>query len=207
VLKLLDQFVMLVWIFTLKILVTTYKMFLNEQKARARLESEKNLANRFSASGFSVVEKKLEPQIVEKEIKLPGNIESRGNLTKEDRTVIAIRSRTGENQKSLAREFGVTQANVGVIERGKTQGIDEEKVNKVINEVKDRALNRLMASLGLLDDDKLSGCSAKDLSIIASNMGRVVEKVSPKTDAPDNINFIIYSPELKKEKAYEVVEV
>ncbi len=182
-------------------------MFLDEQSARARLESDKNLANRFRASGFSVVENKPEIKLIEKEIKLPGNIEKRGNLSKAERTEIAIRSRTGENQLHIAREFGITQANVGVIERGKAKGIDEDKVQRIINNVKDRALDRLMASLGLLDDDKLSGCSAKDLSIIASNMGRVVEKVTPKTEAPDNINFIIYSPELKQEKAYDVVEI
>jgi len=193
-------------------------MFLNDEQARARLESDKNLANRFRSSGFSVEEKprlrvnSLEetvelPKITEVPIKLPGNIEKRGNLSRDERNVIAIRARTGETQSSLAREFGITQANVGVIERGKAKGIDEAKVEQVINQVKDRALDRLMASLGLLDDDKLSGCSAKDLSIIASNMGRVVEKVTPKTEAPDNINFIIYSPELKQEKAYDVVEI
>jgi hypothetical protein len=64
-----------------------------------------------------------------------------------------------------------------------------------------------MASLGLLTDDKLTGCSAKDLSTIASNMGRVVEKIQDKVETPDNINFIIYSPELKQERAFKTIEV
>jgi len=81
------------------------------------------------------------------------------------------------------------------------------KIEQTIVEVKDRALDRLMHTLGLLTDDKLSGCSAKDLSVIASNMGRVVERTSPKEERPDGLTFIIYAPELKQERAYDVVEI
>lgn len=174
-------------------------MFLNNTQAEERLKSSSNLAN------AEWLPKKPEVQIIEKVISLPGK--NRVNLTKDERTEIAIETRTGEKQTVVARDRGLTQLAVHNITHGKVKGIDEKKVEETINEVKDRALSRLMTSLGLLTDDKLSGCSAKDLSVIASNMGRVVEKISPKETQPDNINFIIYSPELKQERAFEVVEI
>jgi hypothetical protein len=179
-------------------------MFLSEEQAEKRLNSERNLANKFSRSEDKVLTPEV--QVIEKVISLPGK--NRINLTKEERTEIAIETRSGSlSQVESARAHGVEVLTVNNIHSGKTKGINEEKVEEVINTVRDRALDRLMASLGLLTDDKLSGCSAKDLSVIASNMGRVVEKTTPKTEVPDNINFIIYTPELKQERAYETIEV
>ena len=171
-------------------------MFLTDEQARARLDSEKNLANKFKSSIVTVDERT---------IKLPGK--NKINLTSNVRTEIAIRSRLGESREELAEEKSISPITVTNIKKGHTKGIDEKKVESAIAEVRDKALDRLMASLGLLSDDKLTGCSAKDLSVIASNMGRVVEKTHPKSEAPDNINFIIYAPELKQEKSYEVIEI
>lgn len=173
-------------------------MFLTEEQAAERLNSEKNLARRFSKA----------PEIIEERtIHLPGKKPGSSNLSVETRTEIAIETRLGKNQAEVAAERGLAVPTVQKIESGKTQGIDEENVAEVITSVRDRALDRLMHSLGLLSDDKLSGCSAKDLSVIASNMGRVVEKITPKETAPDHISFIIYSPELKKESAFKTLEV
>jgi hypothetical protein len=197
-------------------------MFLSEEQVRARLSSEKNLANRFKQSQeISRTPERISPaiaseepdrvteepdyQVTEKSILLSGK--NRINLTKDERTEIAIRSRTGEDQINIARAHGITQAAVSYIERKKVQGIDEKRVEEITGVVRDRALERLMASLGLLTDDKLSGCSAKDLSLIASNMGRVVEKIAPPSVAENQINFIIYSPELKQERAFKTIEI
>jgi DNA-binding Xre family transcriptional regulator len=175
-------------------------MFLTERQIEERLKSDRNLAN------ADWLKKDAPVTTTEKVISLPGR--NRIAISKEERTEIAIESRLGiHTQTELARAHGISQYAVHAIEKGKTKGIDEVQVEKVIGDVKDRALSRLMSSLGLLTDDKLSGCSAKDLSVIASNMGRVVEKISPKETQPDNINFIIYSPELKQERAFEVVEI
>lgn len=175
-------------------------MFLDPEKARARLESEDNLANRFKKK------EEKPPEIQEVTLHRPGK--DRPNLTREERTEIATRAKLGENQQRLADEFGTTQENVSQIKNRKNQkNIDEDKVESTITQVRDKALDRLMSSLGLLTDDKLSGCSAKDLSVIAANMGRVVDKTLPKSDSPDKINLIIFSPELRQEKSFKVVEV
>ena len=195
-------------------------MFLTNEQANARLNSEKNLALRFARAiqenakdpeGLTN-ERAIDPEsfptntITEKVIPLNGK--NRINLTKEERTNIAISTRTGvESQTEIARANNINLLTVHNITSGKTKGIDEARVKEVTNSVRDLALERLMASLGLLSDDKLSGCSAKDLSVIASNMGRVVDKIRDKVETPDNINFIIYSPELKQERAFDVIEI
>lgn len=200
-------------------------MFITEDQARARLESENNLANRFkkpdedcSVLTESILTEKENPEntssnnssnspIEIREIKGPGrNKDSRPYGTKLT-TEIAIRAKLGEKQEKLAQEFGTAQSHISSIKNGKVKSVDEQAVDLVIGEVRDKALDRLMSSLGLLTDDKLSGCSAKDLSAIAANMGRVVEKTNPKSDSPDKINLIIYSPELKNEKSFNIVEI
>src|SRR5882724_6863519 len=98
-------------------------MFLTEKQLEERLNSEKNLANRFH-------------NVIERDIFLPGK--KGPNVSKEIRTEIAIRSRLGEGQKVLAQEFNLTQGNVQKIESGKTKGIDEEKVEHAITQVRDR---------------------------------------------------------------------
>jgi hypothetical protein len=183
-------------------------MFLTNEQADARLNSEKNLARRFSKSEVNaqVPDKSPEVILTEKVIPLPGK--NRVNLTKEERTNIAIETRLGtSSQTEVARANNLNLLTVNNIHSGKTKGIDEERVSKIVAEAKDLALQRLMNSLGLLTEDKLSGCSAKDLSVIASNMGRVYEKIQDRVEQPDNINFIIYTPELKQERAFNTIEV
>ena len=208
-------------------------MFLTQDQAEVRLNSEKNLArasflrgnarsenstgalhtDEFKQSDSAIVPEDHAEElphgtrsVTEKVIPLSGK--NRINLTTEERTNIAIESRLGtKSQTEIARANNLRVLTVANIHSGKTKGIDEERVKQVTNNVRDLALERLMASLGLLTDDKLTGCSAKDLSTIASNMGRVVEKIQDKVETPDNINFIIYSPELKQEHSFKVIEV
>lgn len=185
-------------------------MFLTEEQLDARLKSESNLANRFSRpdSSGSTQQPQEEvkvPEVIEKQIPHIGRTTI--SIPIPVRTEIAIRARLGERQETLAQEFGTCQENVSNIKNGKIQGVNEAEVSETISKVRDKALDRLMTSLGLLTDDKLSGCSAKDLSVIASNMGRVVEKTLPKSEAPDRVMLVVYTPEIKPEKNYNSVEV
>lgn len=201
-------------------------MFLTDSQAEKRLSSEKNLARATFLRSDSNQTRAKNPEeitesvtesvpisgevltgtVTEKVISLNGK--NRINLTREERNEIAIETRTGlHSQTESAKNHNLNLITVHNITQGKTKGIDEDKVNQVISSVRDRALDRLMHSLGLLTDDKLSGCSAKDLSLIASNMGRVVEKIQNKVEQPDNINFIIYAPELKQERSFETIEI
>lgn len=174
-------------------------MFITEEQARERLESSENLVNLLGTNS--------EGRIEVRAIKLPGKKPGSQNLSKEERTEIAIESRLGGRAREIASDHNVAEITVAKIREGKPRGIDEERVEKILGEARDRAMDRLMAALGLITDDKLSGASAKDLSTIASNMGRVVEKISTREQAANNVNVIIYSPELKKENSFKTIEI
>lgn len=170
-------------------------MFITKEQAKERLENPENLANRFN--------------IEERIIKLPGKKLGSKNLSIEERTDIAIETRLGEKTEIVAQNHEVREITAAKIKSGARDSgeIDEKRVTETISQVRDKALDRLMHSLGLLDNDKLSGCNAKDLSIIAANMGRVVEKTAPKEQQGAQVNVIIYSPELRKEASFEKIEI
>lgn len=179
-------------------------MLLDNKSANARLSAKNNLALRFGRGVTEVRDVKVIP------IKSPGKKAGSHNVPEFMRTAVAILSRGGENQKTISREFGITQANTSYIESGKTKGIDEEKVAKALDQVRDVALDRLMKSLGLMDEDKLSECSAPALAGIAANMGKVVEKMLPRDQSSSNgagVQLIIYAPQLKDESKYRTIEV
>jgi predicted transcriptional regulator len=136
-----------------------------------------------------------------------GRKEGSVNLSVEERTEIAIAARGGENQTVIAERHGVTQAEVSYIEKGKIQGTDEEAVESELETVRRRAVGRLLASLGLLTDDKISGASAKEISVIAANMGRVVQNTMPQQNNQAGINLIVYAPTLRAESGFKVHEV
>jgi|SRR5215831_350697 len=128
-------------------------------------------------------------------------------LSVEERTEIAIDAKiSGRKQETIAQEHGISRQAVAQIHAG--LGLrDESEVAHAIEIARNKALDRLMASLGLLTDDKLSGCKATDLANIAANMSRVVEKTMPDKDRQGNINLIVYTPEIRSEKSFEVVEI
>lgn len=192
-------------------------MILDEKKAHERLNSPDNLANRFSCrlrgydgneGGATSQETPVPSRIHEVTLKRAGK--DRPNLPEFCRTIIAVEARSGRNQSAIAAEFNTTQGNVSNIKRASPPSgkLDEKAAERALGEIRDRALERLMASLGLMSDEKLSKCDAKDLSTIAANMGKVVEKTFPKQDSNDaRININLFVPELRNEKQFKTVEV
>src|SRR5438477_336801 len=64
--------------------------------------------------------------------------------------------------------------------------------------VQDKAIERLMLSLNLLDDEKLEKCNATDLSKVAANMSRVVDRTIPKESSQGSqVNLVLYAPKQK----------
>ena len=174
-------------------------MHITEKQALERLNSPNNLANRFARVDNQIV------QVEERVIHSPGK--NRVNLDENTRTEIAIQARLGMNQNDIARDFGVTQGEVSQIKNNKVQGVDERAVERSLNEVRDQAVLKLMESLGLITSDKLSALGAQALSIVAANMSKVVEKTMPNKDNKNNINLIIYTPEMRSERGFDFVEI
>jgi hypothetical protein len=177
-------------------------MFLTEEKARARLSSASNLANRF---GKHAAEKP--DNVTEITLNTAGRNKGTQTISQETRDEIALRTKMGEPHREICKDYGIVHQAVTEIAVGRA-GKVSKNFDSVLSEVRDRALERLMSAMGLISDDKLSGCSAKDLSSIAANMSRVVERTIPNgTESGTQVNVVIYSPEPRQEKYYKTVEI
>jgi hypothetical protein len=201
-------------------------MFITEERARERLRSPANLANRFNIGNDKAIRE--ESIYVQKEIsqekessETPGCLRAesiqhkeigrtgrRGPwLSVEERTEIAIEAKLGEkSQTEIAQEHGISRQGVAEINAG-VGARDKNAVDEALETARNKALDRLMTTLGLITNDKLSALNAKDLSNIASNMAKVVEKTIPDADRNAAINLVIYSPELRSEKAFNSIEI
>jgi hypothetical protein len=81
-----------------------------------------------------------------------------------------------------------------------------ERVTRNLERVREVALDRLLSSVNLMEDDKMEGLSAKDLSAIASNLSRVVEKTLPKDlNVGPVAQLIVYAPTRVQEEYYKTV--
>lgn len=174
-------------------------MLLDSQRAASRLESPDNLVNRLvlkSNSNVTVLPK----------ARIGG---ARGpRLPSFVRTQVAIMTRSGAAKGTeAAAAIGISSQHANDIKNGNIEGVDEEAVDRALGEVRDRALERLMASMNLITDDKLEKCKATDLSVISANMSRIVEKTLPKQNEGTQMNLIVYAPQLKSEESYKVVDV
>lgn len=174
-------------------------MILDSDSARARLDSPSNLINRLSVpSKVTVIP-----------IKHTGRTAGKSPLPTFIRTQLAISAHLGANQTELGKLAGVTQEEVSQIKTSKIKGVDEEAVERALGTVRDKALDRLAASMGLMTDEKLDKCKAGELSTIAANMSKVVEKTLPRQESGPGTGaqVIIYAPQIKTENSYKTVEV
>jgi hypothetical protein len=179
-------------------------MLLTTEEAEARLSSSSNIATRFSCNPEIQMGPIQEAQVISMPKK--GREFGKSNMPTFLRTQIAVLSHF-ENQKDVAKEFSTTQPHVSNIKNGKHEQ-DLDAVEQVLGKVRDVALEKLMASMGLLDSDKLSACSARDLSGIAANMSKVVEKTLPKQqNQVAQVNLVIYAPAQKEESSFRTIEI
>ena len=117
--------------------------------------------------------------------------------------------------KETQEAFGVSHATASTLANGKITYCDttrevpelKSKVDGIVGDAQEKAAERLMSALGFITDDKLALAKARDLSGIAADMSRVIEKTSPKSANLAGANIVIYAPVQKSEDSYEVIEV
>lgn len=185
-------------------------MILTEEQAKARVNSEGNLLNRFGKSApVTPTEPDDKPKEKSEVTVIPFAKRAAGGPNHEHHpqaTEIAARARLGESQTALAKEYGMTQQNVHRYEAGLHQ-TDEKAIEKRMDEIQDKALCKLMMSIGLLDEEKLTKLGAKDLSAVAANMAKVAGNVRPSVADGNAVHLHLYAPELRKESNYKTIEV
>lgn len=181
-------------------------MQLTTEEARRRLTSRKNLVNSLPTNGSSAsaaaalaVETKVMPSGRSGNGKIP-------DLLKVKLGTLAH----FENQRDLAEEFGVSQPVISKAKTGKVGGPDiQERINTNLGLVRDKALEKLMSTLGLIDEGKLLDQDAKGLAHVASSLSRVVKDTAPAeiSSRDTNVQVVVYAPQQRDEKRFEVIDV
>lgn len=126
--------------------------------------------------------------------------------------IAMLASMPGADIAFIATQFAVSEASVRMYKSGKvgSKPANESRAVKVQERqdaIKDVALDKLMGALGLLDDEKMSELTAKEIGRFANDMARVVTAVSPAASQGPPINFIVYTPEGRDESKYKTIDV
>ncbi len=113
----------------------------------------------------------------------------------------------------LASSFGISQPTTstyarGEISPGQTNDDLVNHINGRKTKITKKAINRLNMALNHIDETKLLGCDAKELSGIAKDMASVVNAMEPKQKEDgqkDPVQFHFYAPQVRNENHYETV--
>lgn len=131
------------------------------------------------------------------------------------RKLIAHDALNGTPTSELAEAYGVSESSVSAYKNGasSTTTYHEKKeslgeyVDLTRDKIKNRAQNKLLLALKHMTEDKIKEVKPIELSTIAANMSRVVEKMSPKEQTTVNNNIVFYSPKQISKENYETIDV
>jgi hypothetical protein len=131
------------------------------------------------------------------------------------RKLVANEMLDGGSAREVAAAFNISESSVSAYKNGAASTTTYHEPNKSLgdfvdkkkNKIKGRAENRLLMALKHITDEKLAEAKVIELSTIAANMSRVVEKVSPKEQTVVNNNIVFYSPKQISKENYDIVDV
>ena len=114
--------------------------------------------------------------------------------------------------REVSQQFGISERQVDNLKAARSDGehaspalakATEEKLSVV----RDVALEKLMLSLGLINDTSTRGMGAKDAALVASAMAKVIDRTSDKRFQNQNNVLVIYAPPQRDEGRFQTVEV
>jgi hypothetical protein len=131
------------------------------------------------------------------------------------RKLIAHDSLNGVPAKELAEAYNVSESSVSAYKNGASSTTTyhepaaglKDYVDLTRDKIKNRAQNKLLLALKHMTEDKIKEVKPIELSTIAANMSRVVEKMSPKEQTTVNNNIVFYSPKQISKENYETIDV
>jgi len=115
--------------------------------------------------------------------------------------------------KNVAETLGLNHNVVATAKNGQSVfGKENPDLRKRLDEslslVRDKAMDRLLSSLDLLDDEKIGKANAKDISSISANMSKVMTSTLPKeTQTNVHAQLIVYAPTQINESNFDIVEI
>ena len=132
------------------------------------------------------------------------------------RKLIAHDAINGAPAKEIAESYGVSESSVSAYKNGASstttyhegKGELKDYVDLTRDKIKSKAQNKLLLALKHMTEDKIKEVKPIELSTIAANMSRVVEKMTPKNEGTTvNNNIVFYSPKQISKENYETLDV
>lgn len=136
-------------------------------------------------------------------------------LTQYGREVLGIQAHLTSPQEaadlmgvsiSTARRHMDGKAHPESIDKSEDEAL-KERIEKGIQKVREQVVGRMATSLTNMGDEKFENLGAKELSVITSNLSRVMANTDKKEGARIIGNVNIISPQQLDESAYEQREV
>jgi len=195
-------------------------MLLSPEEAQARLKSPDNLANipaekKVQNAGEHSTRFSRRDQII-------GSISLRpfwnGGRREGDENVpsfireIAAQAAQFEPTSVVAKNLGLSKSQVdqykdGCVTPGEKDTALSQAIDKKLDSVRELAINKLVASLNGINDDKLGKLKATELAQVAANMSKVVDSSAKKDKGTGVDRIIVFAPEQKTETHYTTIEV
>jgi len=162
----------------------------------------------------------IKPAVIDNVVRRPfhGRKPNDNNVPSVVREIVA--DDDSSTQKSLANTFGISTSSVAAYQHGSTSTSSydqpDDKLKEVVTRRRERISRKsnkaLLRVLGKLDSDefeqKLDACKATELSVVAANISRVVEKVSARPESQNvQNNIVFYTPTPLKSDTFEIIDL
>lgn len=206
-------------------------MHLTEDQFLARINSGRNLLNQgeFSkpvseadASNLNEAPSVKIAELVDEPIEESPKQESKGSgrtvgatqIPDALRGIIASHT-TLTSSVQAARDFGISTSAAYSMSQGYRGGMapsnnfDQkiiDKRNELLDSAADKAMDKMLLAIGLINNDNLKDAKVRDISAVAKDMASIVEKVRAKNDdGKKQGNIVIVAPTLRDESHFQVV--
>ena len=181
-------------------------MLITKDQMEQRLSSPDNLANQLCSRSHSMKVEHLNR----------GGEKVRGQekltYTNEERALVGAVTRLTTIKDSV-RAFGVGKTSAHLWSQGRTanhygEPIERPELKQAIEGrlgiVRDKALDKLLDTLGVLKTEKVEQCNPVQISSIAANLSTVVTKTMPSNVNISGSNVVLYAPRQRKIEDFDV---
>ena len=171
-------------------------MLLDREEMERRLGSSKNLLNNLPPRDNSV---RVHP-----------NHGGRAIGSKNAPTSLKIIAGVLAKTEKVSEVAEALDLSPKVVESSKNSKNEEIRsaVEHTTERIRDMALEKLMASLGIINGETLANVSAKDASTVAKNLAGVVNQLSPREQSGlGQVSLVLYAPKQRNEDHYNVIDI
>lgn len=195
-------------------------MILTKEQIEKRLNSSNNLANKVEESRNNPITEIIIKDGTNNHVGRPGS----KNLTEQERVAVGVISATVGDEVA-ASLFGISTSHANDLRNGnRNVGNGEtnlrvqdtnlkaqikERLDNTKMTIQERAAEKLLTSLGLLTEDKLTNCSPKDVASISNQMSQVMRNMNNNKDTSDkaSVKIVLHQPKTTQEDSFDIIEI